>query len=381
MKSNALYMMLLATSLLIGCDALQPKKSESTKGAENTENTENNKGGEVYEGPQAIDAYEIASGDPAKATRIVVDKGTLTLKVYDKSNRLICKFPVAVGRIHGNKRCNGDLKTPEGDFKISGKIQDASEWKKASTDDGTERVKGGYGPWFIRLDVPDIASVGICGTLNPELVGLRSSSGNIVMRNEDLDSLRNMINEKEIDITIIPGELDLRADNNYIEPINEESNNETDADVAAESEKKQEDKKVEEPKKKEEAKKSNNDATTDSNGDVWHTIAKGEFISTIADKYDISIATIKRLNPGLNIDKIREGQRIKVYGAEETTSTADNAKAKETKTPGEVWHTVESGEYASKIVSKYGISLSILKELNPGLNVDKIREGQKLRVK
>lgn len=379
MKSNALYMMLLVTSLLIGCDTLQPKKSESTKGAENSEN---NKGEEAYEGPQAIDTYEIASGDPAKATRIVVDKGTLTLKVYDKSNRLICKFPVAVGRIYGNKRCNGDLKTPEGDFKISGKIQDASEWKKASTEDGAERVKGGYGPWFIRLDVPDIASVGICGTLNPELVGLRSSSGNIVMRNEDLDSLRNMINEKEIDITIVPGELDLRADNNYVEPNNEESNDQADTKVIAESDKAQEETpKVEEPKKKEEPKKSENNATTDSNGDVWHTIAKGEFISTIADKYDISIATIKRLNPGLNIDKIREGQRIKVYGAEATTSTADNAKAKETKTPGEVWHTVESGEYASKIVSKYGISLSILKELNPGLNVDKIREGQKLRVK
>lgn len=370
MKSNALYIMLLAALTLGSCTTPHPKESESTESTE------------AYDGPERVDdEYEIPSGNPEEAAHIVVDKGLLTLKLYDKSNRLICKFPVAVGRIYGNKRCNGDLKTPEGDFKISGKIQDASEWK-TTTAEGTERVKGGYGPWFIRLDVPDIASVGICGTLTPELVGTRSTSGNIVMYNEDLDSLRNMINQS-ISITIIPGERDLRADDNYVEPTPEESNDEQESnETATEPEKKSEEpKKVEETKKKEEPKKSENNATTDSNGDVWHTIAKGEYLSTIAEKYGTSVAKIKKLNPGLNVDKIREGQKIKIYGAEEATSTADNAKAKSTKTPGEVWHTVESGEYASKIVSKYGISLSDLKELNPGLNVDKIREGQKLRVK
>lgn len=370
MKSNTLYIITLVVAfVLCSCATPQPKEAENTDSAE------------VYDGPERVDdEYEIASGNPEEAAHIVVDKGLLTLKLYDKSNRLICKFPVAVGRIYGDKRCNGDLKTPEGDFKISGKIQDASEWK-TTTADGSERVKGGYGPWFIRLDVPDIASVGICGTLNPELVGLRSSSGNIVMRNEDLDSLRNMINQS-ISITILPGERDLRADDNYVEPTPEENNDEQESSSTAEPEKKSEEaKKVEETNKKAETKKSENTATTDSNGDVWHTIAKGEYLSTIAEKYGTSVTKIKKLNPGLNVDKIREGQKIRVYGAEEATTTADNTKAKSTKNSGEVWHTVASGEYASKIVSKYNISLSDLKELNPGLNVDKIREGQKLRVK
>lgn len=346
-----------AALITAACSAPQTKKSEPTSSEV------------AYEGPEYVETYETADGNPKQASHIVINKATLTLKLYDKRSRLISSFPVAVGRIHGQKRTNGDLKSPEGEFKI-GKIQAASNWKSTSAD-GKERVKGGYGPWFIRLDVPNIASVGICGTLNPELVGLRSSTGNIVMRNSDLDSLTKMINQN-VTVTINPGERDLRADGKYTEDIAAKEQPQSTATTEATA-----------PEKstKQEAPKVENTATTDSNGDVWHTIAKGEYISTIAAKYGTTTNKIKRLNPGLNVDRIREGQRIKVYGAEEAATTTKNAKAESTTAPGEVWHTVAKGELASKIVSRYGITLSELKRLNPGLNVDRIREGQKLRVK
>ena len=44
------------------------------------------------------------------------------------------------------------------------------------------------------------------------------------------------------------------------------------------------------------------------------------------------------------------------------------------------YHTVKSGETVSAIGRKYGLTLSKIKQLNPGLNVDKIRLGQKIRV-
>ena len=44
----------------------------------------------------------------------------------------------------------------------------------------------------------------------------------------------------------------------------------------------------------------------------WHTVRSGETISGIAHKYGKSQAAIKKLNPGLNIDKIRPGQKIRV---------------------------------------------------------------------
>lgn len=44
------------------------------------------------------------------------------------------------------------------------------------------------------------------------------------------------------------------------------------------------------------------------------------------------------------------------------------------------WHTVRSGETVSGIAAKYGKSQSAIVKLNPGLNVNKIRIGQKIRV-
>ncbi|MDD5820179.1 MAG: M23 family metallopeptidase [Bacteroidales bacterium] len=44
------------------------------------------------------------------------------------------------------------------------------------------------------------------------------------------------------------------------------------------------------------------------------------------------------------------------------------------------WHTVRSGDTVSGIAHKYGKSLSTIKKLNPGINLDKIRIGQKIRV-
>lgn len=46
----------------------------------------------------------------------------------------------------------------------------------------------------------------------------------------------------------------------------------------------------------------------------------------------------------------------------------------------EKWHTVRSGETISGIAHKYGKSQSTIKKLNPGLNIDRIRPGQKIRV-
>ena len=44
------------------------------------------------------------------------------------------------------------------------------------------------------------------------------------------------------------------------------------------------------------------------------------------------------------------------------------------------WHTVRSGDTLSEIAGKYGKSLSALRRLNPGINADRLRIGQKIRV-
>ena len=45
---------------------------------------------------------------------------------------------------------------------------------------------------------------------------------------------------------------------------------------------------------------------------MWHTVKQGEYLSVIASDYNTSVSAIKRLNPDINVDRIREGQRIRV---------------------------------------------------------------------
>lgn len=44
----------------------------------------------------------------------------------------------------------------------------------------------------------------------------------------------------------------------------------------------------------------------------WHTVRKGETLSGIAVREGVSMAKIKKLNPGLNVSKLRIGQKIRV---------------------------------------------------------------------
>ena len=44
----------------------------------------------------------------------------------------------------------------------------------------------------------------------------------------------------------------------------------------------------------------------------WHTVKNGETVSAIAAKEKTSLARIKELNPGMNINKIRIGQKIRI---------------------------------------------------------------------
>lgn len=375
MKKSLLITLIIATFAFVACDSNNTKKGNS-----NGTTTEDR-----YNGPEAVDTEEVETpidteavdSSATKADHIVISKKTLTLKVYDKYDRLICKYPIAAGRVYGKKQTNGDLKSPEGEFYI-GVIQDASKW--TTVDNSGKSIKGARGPWFMLLEGGDIRGVGICGTLDPAIVGSRSTDGNIILRNEDLDNLKRLIDayRSSVDtymrVTILPADADLEADGIVVEKEPESTPEDT-----------SENKTKEKKESKKEAKKEDksNGAVTDSNGDVWHTIAKGEVLSNIASKYNTTVAKIKSLNPGINVDRIREGQRIKVYGSAEATTTAVTKKSEEKKevASGEVWHTIAKGELVSKIASKYGTSTKKIAELNPNINIDRVREGQKIRVK
>ena len=151
----------------------------------------------------------VADGDESKAAYIIISKQDFTLSLYDSDDRLVCRFPVAVGKNYGNKQRSGDMKTPEGDFSIQ-QIQPASDWGH-DFGDGKGWIPNCYGNWFIRLKTPPHRGIGIHGTHAPESIGTRATEGCIRLRNADLDSLKPLV-RVGMPVAILPSDADREAD-------------------------------------------------------------------------------------------------------------------------------------------------------------------------
>ena len=123
--------------------------------------------------------------------RIVVSKKEMTLTVYNDSNSILLKTKISCGKNFGNKTRRGDNKTPEGTFKIN-MIQPSSQWTW-DFKDGKGKIKGAYGPYFLRLKTPITTMIGIHGTCYPELIGTRTSSGCVRIHNDEMLKLVKLV--------------------------------------------------------------------------------------------------------------------------------------------------------------------------------------------
>lgn len=122
---------------------------------------------------------------------LIVSKQDMTLRLIDYKGNVLLSAPVATGLNAGNKQKQGDMRTPEGVFQVVD-IQRSSAWKH-DFGDGKGAISGSYGDYFIRLDVPGHAGIGIHGTHLPESIGTRASEGCIRLHNDDLNRLVSLI--------------------------------------------------------------------------------------------------------------------------------------------------------------------------------------------
>ena len=309
-------------------------------------------------------------GDEGVKNYIIISKEHLTLTLYDERGSVIVQYPVAVGKNMGNKQRIGDYRTPEGEFHIR-QIQSSTNWGH-DFGDGLGFIEHCYGNWFFRLHTPPHTGIGIHGTHAPESIGTRATEGCIRLRNEDLDELRQYI-ELGMKVIIEPSQADIIANRDIEANPDAEAKP---AQRVVTTEEKAEQKPAEKSVVKEQKsstpaaegdvwhtvadgdlvskiaykygttvskiKALNPDVNIDrisigqrikvkgtavasskpanksqaasdtSSKEVWHTVANGDYIGKIAQKYGTTTAAIKKLNPKLNVDRISIGQRIRV---------------------------------------------------------------------
>lgn len=135
---------------------------------------------------------------------IIVDKGKMTLFLYDKYGNIEKKYGIACARNYGTKQKFGDSRTTEGFFTAEG-IYDSTNWLFTNDAGYTSPTKGVYGPRFIRLTTPYI---GIHGTGSPGSIGKRCSHGCIRVTNDNIMEIVKLV-EAGIPIIISPGPKDM----------------------------------------------------------------------------------------------------------------------------------------------------------------------------
>ena len=128
-----------------------------------------------------------------------------------------------------------------------------------------------------------------------------------------------------------------------------------------------------------------------------YVVQNGDYLAKISKKFNVTIASIKRLNPSIKKDVVRVGQKLKLPGkidvgvqeAPKTwsaTKTASAASSKPALKKGYTPYTgatkeyvVQNGDTLGSIAYGNGINIRQLKELN-GLSSDSLKIGQKLKI-
>lgn len=152
------------------------------------------------------DWYKRSINNKEEAIIIIVSKEDMSLSVYDYSGVLRFLAPIACGKNYGNKEEEGDMKTPEGIFHVS-EIVNSATWKH-DFKDGNGEIENAYGPYFIRLAIPNHKGLGIHGTHDTESIRYRETEGCIRLRNNDLRALVPLVKCGTV-VVVIPSVMDV----------------------------------------------------------------------------------------------------------------------------------------------------------------------------
>ena len=127
-----------------------------------------------------------------------------------------------------------------------------------------------------------------------------------------------------------------------------------------------------------------------------YVVQSGDYLAKISKKFNVTIASIKRLNPSIKKNVVRVGQKLKLPGKIDvpppaaasaaasgvTAASATKKSAKKGFTPytgATKEYVVKNGDTLGSVAYGNGINIRQLKELN-GLSSDSLKIGQKLKI-
>ena len=101
-------------------------------------------------------------------------------------------------------------------------------------------------------------------------------------------------------------------------------------------------------------------------------------MKNIALKYGVTVEQILEWN-GLQTTNIYVGQKLKLYSSKTVAPTPPPAP--KPVQPAKKYYTVKAGDTFGKIASRNNLDQAQLKKLNPGVNINNIIVGQRIRIK
>jgi membrane-bound lytic murein transglycosylase D len=108
----------------------------------------------------------------------------------------------------------------------------------------------------------------------------------------------------------------------------------------------------------------------------YHKVKAGDNLKNIALKFNVTIEQIMEWN-ALRTGNIYVGQRLKIF----SDQIAKNNTVQTAKPPAKKYYVVRSGDTFTKVAQKHNLTQAQLQKLNPGVRVNRITVGQRLRVK
>lgn len=108
----------------------------------------------------------------------------------------------------------------------------------------------------------------------------------------------------------------------------------------------------------------------------YHKVKTGDNLKNIALKFNVSVEQIMEWN-ALRTGNIYVGQRLKIY----SDQIAKTNQVQTPKPPVKKFYIVRSGDTFTRVAQKHNLTQAQLQKLNPGVRVNRITVGQRLRVK